>query len=266
MRRAPARCSRRLAVAASRSPRPPPPRRRRVQAARVRPRRSTPRQRAATFEARVRAARGSDRHAGALHAAGARAGAARWRRVVAGGPRRVADVARPACAATPTPRPCRTSPRRPPTARSCASAGSTPTARCSRARARRRGVCRQPDLRPDLVADADRRRAAPRRGRRAPLRRDACATRGPHRGRAVRGRAARRRAAALAAGRRCRAWPRASSASLTFTAPACAAGRRRSTSTVDAGRAVDERDEDDNVLVVPCPAGRRLESGRPGGR
>jgi hypothetical protein len=36
---------------------------------------------------------------------------------------------------------------------------------------------------------------------------------------------------------------------LTFTGPTCTADTRL---TVDPGDAVDERDEDDNVLVAPC--------------
>jgi CARDB len=40
---------------------------------------------------------------------------------------------------------------------------------------------------------------------------------------------------------------------LTFIAPPCTPGTPL-TVTLDPGAAVDERDEDDNVLVVPCPA------------
>jgi CARDB len=39
---------------------------------------------------------------------------------------------------------------------------------------------------------------------------------------------------------------------VTFTAPACRAGSQL-TVALDPGEAVDERDEDDNVLVTPCP-------------
>jgi hypothetical protein len=39
---------------------------------------------------------------------------------------------------------------------------------------------------------------------------------------------------------------------VTFVGPACAAGSQL-TVTLDPGEAVDERDEDDNVLVTPCP-------------
>jgi CARDB len=39
---------------------------------------------------------------------------------------------------------------------------------------------------------------------------------------------------------------------VTFTGPACTAGTDI-TVTLDPGAAVDERDEDDNVLVTPCP-------------
>jgi CARDB len=39
---------------------------------------------------------------------------------------------------------------------------------------------------------------------------------------------------------------------VTFTGPPCTAGSPL-TVTLDPGEAVDERDEDDNVLVVPCP-------------
>ena len=39
---------------------------------------------------------------------------------------------------------------------------------------------------------------------------------------------------------------------VTFTAPPCTAGSQL-TVTLDPGEAVDERDEDDNVLVTPCP-------------
>ena len=75
-----------------------------------------------------------------------------------------------------TPGPSRTWPRRPPTGPSCASAGSTTTARWSSGSRRTSAACRQPDLRPNLVAARRRRRAGPHRGR-APLRRHACATR-----------------------------------------------------------------------------------------
>jgi hypothetical protein len=40
---------------------------------------------------------------------------------------------------------------------------------------------------------------------------------------------------------------------VTFTAPACAAGTQL-TVALDPDEAVDERDEEDNVLVTPCPA------------
>jgi hypothetical protein len=40
---------------------------------------------------------------------------------------------------------------------------------------------------------------------------------------------------------------------VTFTAPVCRAGSQL-TVTLDPGEAVDERDEDDNVLATPCPA------------
>jgi CARDB len=47
--------------------------------------------------------------------------------------------------------------------------------------------------------------------------------------------------------------PAATQQALTFTGPACTAGSQL-TVTLDSGAAVDERDEDDNVLVAPCPA------------
>ena len=40
---------------------------------------------------------------------------------------------------------------------------------------------------------------------------------------------------------------------VTFTGPACAAGSQL-TVALDPAEAVDERDEEDNVLVAPCPA------------
>jgi hypothetical protein len=42
---------------------------------------------------------------------------------------------------------------------------------------------------------------------------------------------------------------------IAFTAPACAAGEELVV-TADATGLVDEADEEDNVLVVPCPPGR----------
>ena len=39
---------------------------------------------------------------------------------------------------------------------------------------------------------------------------------------------------------------------MAFSGPACRPGEQL-TATVDAGAAVDERDEDGNVAVAPCP-------------
>jgi hypothetical protein len=47
--------------------------------------------------------------------------------------------------------------------------------------------------------------------------------------------------------------PAGSQRTVTFTGPACRAGSPL-TVALDPGEAVDERDEDDNVLVTPCPA------------
>jgi CARDB len=46
--------------------------------------------------------------------------------------------------------------------------------------------------------------------------------------------------------------PSGSQRIVTFTAPPCRAGSQL-TVTLDPGETVDERDEDDNVLVTPCP-------------
>ncbi len=101
-------------------------------------------ERSATFEARVRRTRGSERMQVSFTAAGPRrdaAGLAPRRRRPAG---RVADVRQGRAPLPLRAHRARTSPRRPPTGWSCASAGSTPTARCWHARGRRRASVASP--------------------------------------------------------------------------------------------------------------------------
>jgi CARDB protein len=109
--------------------------------------------------------------------------------------------------------------------------------------------CRQPDMRPNLVArrvdvlpgpDADTRRYA------VTLRNDGRADAGPF--------------TALLdvpdvelAPLSVLDLPASTQRVVTFTAPPCTAGAPL-TVTLDPDQTVDERDEDDNVLVVPCPA------------
>jgi CARDB len=109
--------------------------------------------------------------------------------------------------------------------------------------------CRQPDLRPDLeprrvdvlpAADPDTRRYA------VLLRNDGRTDAPPF-------------AATLAIGEDqpvatpVLGMPAGIQGTVTFVAPACRAGSRL-TVALDPDEAVDERDEDDNVLATPCPA------------
>ena len=93
------------------------------------------------------------------------------------------------------------------------------------------------------------RRRARRDGRSAPLRRHA-AQPGRERRRAVRASACAW-ATRSSTRRSCSAWRRAWRAVVTFVGPPCVAGMPL-TVTADAAEAVDERDEDDNVLVAGC--------------
>ena len=108
--------------------------------------------------------------------------------------------------------------------------------------------CRQPDMRPDLEArrvdvlpgpDADTRRYA------VTVRNDGRTDADPFAAtlRAADDEPATLALLGLAAG---------TQRVVTFTGPACAAGAPL-TVTLDPDEAVEERDEDDNVLVVPCP-------------
>jgi CARDB len=113
-------------------------------------------------------------------------------------------------------------------------------------------ACRQPDMRPDLqpqrvevlpAADPDQRRYL------VSLRNDGRTDALPF-------------AATLAIGGEQLAplavlgLPAATRQVVAFTGPPCTAGSQL-TVTLDPGAAVDERDEDDNVLVTPCPAPAR---------
>jgi CARDB len=110
-------------------------------------------------------------------------------------------------------------------------------------------ACRQPDMRPDLqpqgvevlpVADADKRRYL------VTLRNDGRSDALPFAATLAVGdeQLEPLSVLGLAAGTR---------QFVAFTGPPCTEGSQL-TVTLDPGEAVDERDEDDNVLVTPCPA------------
>jgi hypothetical protein len=109
--------------------------------------------------------------------------------------------------------------------------------------------CRQPDMRPDLrpqhvevlpVADADTRRYL------VVVRNDGRSDALPFAATLAVGDAQLEPLSVLGVAAGARQF-------VAFTGPPCAAGEEL-TVTLDPGAAVDERDEDDNVLVVPCPA------------
>jgi CARDB len=120
--------------------------------------------------------------------------------------------------------------------------------------ARTTGVCRQPDLRPDLVLDAVTATASPRggglvryevtvgnEGRSAVARATVAATFPGDAALGLHPRSVRR----LAPGE---------TAVVAFTGPGCAVGGQPATFLADPANAVDEADEANNALAASCPA------------
>ena len=109
-------------------------------------------------------------------------------------------------------------------------------------------VCRQPDLRADLVADGVSVEPVARpalRRYRVPVRNTGRTVAGPFAVGFVAGTAPPQTGTVAGLGI-------AERTVVSFLAPACTAGEPL-TVTLDPGAAVDERDELDNMLVVPCP-------------
>ena len=153
-----------------------------------------------------------------------------------------------ASAATATSRASATSRRRPRTGRSCASAGSTPAGEVIRTARHRSATCRQTDLRPDLRPRRVEQHPAanPRDRRYVVFVKNTGRTLAPPASVTLRA-----GDHLLPPGTMSPVLPGATRR-IAFTAPACAAGDELEV-TADATGLVDEADEDDNVLVVPCP-------------
>ena len=208
---------------------PSPPRRRR---SRPRARCSSPASAGSTspsapavFEGQMRTVAGARADADALHAAGPHARAGPLDAASAPRASGAGSARRRARRATSTPSASRTCSRPRPTGCCCASAGSTPTATSWSAQGRTRRAARQPDPRPNLVVQVDRRRAGrpPARRRYVVFVRN---TGGSTRGRDV-ARSAQPRRACRCRRRRSRRSSPARASLVTVDGPACAAGAPR---------------------------------------